>query len=235
MKLIEKNENHLVFKAEVDNSLVNAIRRYINQIPVLAIDEVEISKNDSPLYDEIVAHRLGLIPIKIGKDKKNPKISLKSEKEGMVYSREFEGAEASYGGIPITFLNKGQELKVEATTKFGNATEHAKFLQGLMFYRNIAEITLDNMFKDEIKNKFSGHEIREKGNKIIILDDKKQEIVDFCEEICKKKGKDSEINFKEGVIINLESFGQISTNDLFKKSIELLKKDLSQISKKLEK
>ena len=175
MKLIEKKRDHLTFKVEIRDSLANAIRRHISQIPVLAIDEVEISRNDSPLYDEIIAHRLGLIPIKLDKDKKNPKISLKSKKEGMVYSKEFEGSEAIYGEMPITFLNKGQELKIETTTKIGKATEHAKFLQGLMFYRNIAEITLDSIFKDEIKNKFPEHEIKEKGNKIIVLDDKKQE------------------------------------------------------------
>jgi len=64
MKLINKKENKIMFTAEIEESLANAIRRYMNQIPVLAVEEVEISRNDSPLYDETIAHRIGLIPIK---------------------------------------------------------------------------------------------------------------------------------------------------------------------------
>ena len=209
MKLIEKKENQIVFTAEIEDCLANAIRRYLNQIPILAIDEVEISKNDSPLYDEIVAHRLGLIPLKISKDKKNSKVILSGKKEGVVYSKEFKGAEAVYGEMPITFLNKGQEIEIKTTTKIGKGVEHSKFSPGLMYYRNITEIVLDKEFKEKIKTSFPEHEIKEKGNKIIVLDDKKQEITDVCEGICKKNGKRCEINLKNGLVISLESFGQL--------------------------
>src|SRR3972149_6730007 len=67
MELIEKNKDQIIFSAEIEDSLANAIRRYVNHIPVLAVDELEISRNDSPLYDETVAHRVGLVPIKADK------------------------------------------------------------------------------------------------------------------------------------------------------------------------
>ena len=74
MEIIERKENQITFRAEISDSLANAVRRYINQIPILAIDEVEIYKNDSPLYDETVAHRIGLIPLKwIKQSMKKPK------------------------------------------------------------------------------------------------------------------------------------------------------------------
>ena len=154
MELIEKKQNQIIFSAETNESLVNAIRRYMNKIPILAIDEVEISKNDSPLYDETIAHRLGLIPLKSGKDaKKNPKIELISKEEGMVYSKELKGMEIIYKNMPITFLNKGQELKISATTKMGEGVEHSKFSPGLLFYRNIAEITFAKNIYEKIKHK----------------------------------------------------------------------------------
>jgi hypothetical protein len=38
-----------------------------NEIPVLAVDSIEVSKNDSMLYDEMLALRIGLIPLKADK------------------------------------------------------------------------------------------------------------------------------------------------------------------------
>ncbi|MBI2057159.1 DNA-directed RNA polymerase subunit D, partial [Candidatus Pacearchaeota archaeon] len=123
MKLIKKKTDKLIFSAEVDNSLANAIRRYISQIPIVAVDEVEISKNDSALYDETLAHRIGLIPLKA--KKQTGKIKLDSKKEGIVYSGELKGdAEVVYDKIPITLLDKGQELEIKATLKSGRGFEH---------------------------------------------------------------------------------------------------------------
>src|SRR3990170_2713899 len=145
MKIIEKKEDSLVMEAEIDESLANALRRYLNHIPVAAIDEVEIIKNDSPLYDETVAHRIGLIPLKMDKSlKKDAKVKLVAKKDGMVYSGELSGeAKSVYEKMPITFLNKGQEFEINAVTKTGKGIEHSKFSPGMIFYRNVAEITVD--------------------------------------------------------------------------------------------
>jgi DNA-directed RNA polymerase I and III subunit RPAC1 len=93
MKLINKKDDKIIFSAEIDESLANAIRRYLNQIPIFAVNEVVIEKNDSPLYDETIAHRIGLIPLKIEKkpEKKNLKLNLNVKKEGVVYSNELKG------------------------------------------------------------------------------------------------------------------------------------------------
>ena len=70
LEVIEKDEYNLVFVIEgISVEMANAIRRImITEIPVMAIDEVIILKNDSPLYDEIVAHRLGMLPLKTDLD-----------------------------------------------------------------------------------------------------------------------------------------------------------------------
>ncbi len=239
MKLIEKKENQTILTAEINESLANAIRRYLNQIPILAIDEVEISKNDSPLYDETIAHRLGLIPLKMDKsinEKKIAKLKLNVKEEGIVYSKELKGTiKLPYELIPITSLNKGQELEIVATAKTGKGKEHSKFSPGLMFYRNILEIILDKKFLEEIKRICPKNEIKEKGDKIIIIDNQKKEICDVCEGICEKVKKKAEIKPTNELIITLESFGQLSVEDIFKKSIEILKKDIAEVSKKINK
>ncbi|MCH8945337.1 MAG: hypothetical protein IIA85_00240 [Nanoarchaeota archaeon] len=237
MKLIGKNNNQIVFESEIDESLANAIRRYLNHIPIIAVDEIEIFKNDSPLYDETVSHRIGLIPLKMSKAlKKDPVLKLSSKKEGFVYSSELGGEiEPVYGKIPITYLNKGQELEFNATTVSGNGTEHAKFSPGLMFYRNISEITMDKELTEEVKKMCPNIKISEKGSNIIILDNGKNQVEDVCESIAEKHGKKAEVKKKEGLILTLESFGQLLPEEIFGKAVDELKRSLGAVSKKLSK
>ena len=65
IKILESSENRIkvLFNA-VDRTYENSIRRLaINAVPIMAIDDVVIHDNSSVLYDEIIAHRLGLIPL----------------------------------------------------------------------------------------------------------------------------------------------------------------------------
>ncbi|MCK5149938.1 DNA-directed RNA polymerase subunit D [Candidatus Pacearchaeota archaeon] len=238
MKIIEKKENKIVFITQIEESLSNALRRYLNQIPIIAIDELEISKNDSPLYDETISHRVGLIPIKTKKnvsEKEEIKFKLNSKKEGFVYSEDLGGDEIVYGKIPITTLKKGQELEFVATAKVGKGSEHSKFSPGIMFHRNISEIIMDKEFYKDVREICPNKEIKEKGNKIIILDDQQKEVCDVCEGICERVGKSAETKPTKELIITIESFGQLEVEEIFEKSIEFLKKDLTEISKKLGK
>src|SRR3989338_6171174 len=116
MQVIEKTPEKLVLRLDANLPLLNAIRRAASEVPTLAIDEVEIFKNDSALYDEVLAHRIGLIPLKTEKSMSSKtKIQLKLSKSGpgTVYAEDIEGpAEIPFGKIPITILGKNHKLEL---------------------------------------------------------------------------------------------------------------------------
>jgi DNA-directed RNA polymerase subunit D len=240
MKTMNKKENQITFSAELDESLANAIRRYIDQIPILAIDEVEISKNDSPLYDETIAHRMGLIPLKMDKtvnEKSVEEITLIAKKDGMVYSEEMKGKiKPVHDKIPITVLKKGQELEILATARVGKGNNHSKFSPGLMFYRNLIKINVDKDCPKEIVNACPQKVFGIENGKVSVIEENKCDMCEACTDLCRKMGKNSiELIPTENLAITVESFGQISEEDIFKKAVNILKEDLEEVSKKIGK
>lgn len=240
MKILNKKYNQVTFSAEIDESLANAIRRYVDQIPILAIDEVEISKNDSPLYDETVAHRIGLIPLKMDKtinEKSTEQLALIVKKDGIVYSEELKGkVNPVYDKIPITVLKKGQELEILATAKVGKGSKHSKFSPGFMFYRNSVKLKIDKDCPKEVVNVCPQKILVVEGGKVSVTDDEKCDMCESCVDFCRKTKKGSiEIIPSKELVITVESFGQMEEEEIFKKAIEALKDDLKEVAKKISK
>lgn len=236
MKIIEKKDNKIVFAAQTNETIANAVRRYLNQIPILAINELEISKNDSPLYDETIAHRTGLIPLK-NESKKSGKLKLSTKQEGIVYSEELKGdVKVIYDKIPITLLNKGQEIEFSATVESGKGSEHSKFSPGLMFHREVFDVKIEKDCPKEIVGICPQGVFALKDGKIIVTDNLKCDGCEECIEYCKKHGKEGiKVNPTEELLITVESFGQMTPEEMLKKSAEILKKDLAEVTKKVGK
>jgi len=154
LKIEERGENEVAFVLSgVNVRFANALRRAMfAEVPKLAIDEVNIYKNTSLLYDEQLALRLALIPLKtkLGDYSADDRISLtleaeSPEREGyaMVYSKELISSdpevEPAFGNIPIVKListkkeTSGirtvarQRIAFEAIARLGRGSEHAKW------------------------------------------------------------------------------------------------------------
>ena len=70
IEVLEKDDImiRLIIK-DVDVTLMNTLRRIaLAEVPSMAIDEVVMIENSSILQDEIIAHRLGLTPLKTDLD-----------------------------------------------------------------------------------------------------------------------------------------------------------------------
>lgn len=67
IKVIYLDEENIVFDLiGVDVSIANALRRILlAEVPTMAIETVYIQDNTSILQDEVLSHRLGLIPLKV--------------------------------------------------------------------------------------------------------------------------------------------------------------------------
>ena len=150
----------IILRTDMNYSLLNAIRRSVEEIPTLAIEDVEIFKNDSALYDEVLAHRLGLIPLKTEakmSGKTAVELSLKKTGPCTVYSGDFKGdATIPFKEIPLTILGKDHEIEIVATASIGNGLYHTKHVPGLMYYKNLFEVKSGNVKIDSIVQQQKG-------------------------------------------------------------------------------
>jgi DNA-directed RNA polymerases I and III subunit RPAC1 len=63
----------------IDASIANSFRRILlAEVPTMAIEKVHVFNNTSVIQDEVLAHRLGLIPLKA-----NPNL-FKFKKDGII-------------------------------------------------------------------------------------------------------------------------------------------------------
>lgn len=214
IKKYDKKNQKLSLITDMDISLANAVRRSVLEIPVMAIDEVEIIKNDSALYDEVIAHRLGLIPIKTDKGNKEIKFKLKEIGPKTVYSTNIKPDFGTDFKIPIVILEKEQEIEIVCEARLGKGIDHIKYSPGLAFYKhNIDDEILDFVSIDEDgKVHYDGESIGEK-----ISEDKLKKIKNIKEI--------NEIEF------NIESWGQLDVRDIFLKSIDALEGNLKELDK----
>ena len=68
VSVLDKSKDGLTLKLLIKGTtpaFMNTLRRtMIEEVPTMAIEDVEFRKNNGILYDEMIAHRLGLIPLK---------------------------------------------------------------------------------------------------------------------------------------------------------------------------
>ncbi|MDP2925276.1 MAG: hypothetical protein Q8N99_02795 [Nanoarchaeota archaeon] len=220
IKTISSNdkEGKLSFITDMSTSLANAIRRSVLEIPTMAIDEAEIIKNDSALYDEIIAHRMGLIPIKADKGTKELKFKLKEVGPKTVYSTDLHPSTDTEYKLPIVLLDEEQELEVLCEARLGKGIDHIKYSPGLVYYRhNIDPGILDFVvIDDEGKASFNEEELNQK--KLTEADLNK----------IKKTKKVNEL------IFNIESWGQIKSKDIFLRAVDALNENLEELEKAIK-
>lgn len=124
-------DTELDIEINIDVSLANAIRRtIISGLKTTVIDSVIIKENDSVLSDEMVAHRIGLIPL--SGNGSGHVVTLNEIGPKTVYSRDIQFPENIKAVSPdIIILNLGPNEKINLIgyTEEGTAfeQEHSKY------------------------------------------------------------------------------------------------------------
>ncbi len=230
MKKIEQSKEKIIFITDIEIGLANAIRRSVNSIPILAIDEVDIYKNDSALYDEVLAHRLGLIPLKNQKVASGKSINFKLKvKGGEVLAGEL-GKEVVYPEMPIVYLEKGHELELVARARQGTGKEHAKFVPGLAYYKYLNKIKID---KEGEKHS----ELAELYPEIFEFDDKLRVVNEWAGDLEPEDVEDFKgisVEPSKELVFFIESWGMINAKDIFLEAVKALKEDLGKVKKAIK-
>ena len=156
VKILKKSDKKMEFEiTELTSALAGELRHImVSEIPTMAIEWIDFHKNDSILWDEIMAQRLGLIPLTYdtkfynmkddcncnGKGCVNCQVSFALKKKGpcTVYSSDLipsdKRVKPVYDKIPITELIENQDLEFEATAELGLGKEHAKWQGAIVGY-----------------------------------------------------------------------------------------------------
>lgn len=209
LKIIEMRDNFIRFSIDgISPTIANALRRtFVNDIPKLAIEKVtfhhgQIRDNEGNVYDsslalfdEIVAHRLSMIPLVTdlnlnfrdecqcgGKgcplctmsysiNKIGPTVVNSSDLQP-IGNPELVPADPN---IPIVKLGNKQAMLVSAEAIMGRGKDHAKWqVTSGVSYKYHREFVVDKKEVEEwadFKEKCPNNVVRENDNEIVFTDD----------------------------------------------------------------
>ena len=159
IEIIDLKNDSIEFKLiDADLAFANSLRRVIiSEVPTMAIDMVQVTENTSPLFDEFVVHRLGLVPLisedidsynfplqcncKEGCEKCKVDFDISVKCDGsddtinvtsdniIPKNKECKVKPVKYEDDPIviTKLKRGQSINMTLTAKKGKGKTHAKW------------------------------------------------------------------------------------------------------------
>jgi len=242
-------------------AFANALRRaMIGEVPTLAIEDLRIYDNSSVLFDEILAHRLGLIPIRTDLTRFVKQDKCSCEGAGcplcsVTFTLSVEGPRIVYSGdlisddpdtrpvhddIPIVKLFEGQKVVLEARAVLNSGTEHAKWQATTACgYKTYPIITIAEncdacgMCIDECPRGV----LELKGRRAQVVDGKLEEcsLCKLCEKACLTTGIGQEPAISIGsdtsrFIFVVESDGSLPVPTIIEKGLEYIRNQSTDLA-----
>ena len=240
----------------IDASYANAFRRTVlEDVPTMAIEDVELRKNSSVLYDETIAHRIGMIPLTTDLQSYNltskcackgegcascqTKLILKKDGPGIVLASDFTSNDPeikpAHPEIPIVKLLKGQSLEIEATAVLGTGRDHSKWAPAHIYYKKKPVLKMGDVKNpDEVVNATPLGLFENKNGKLQVNESlllKHHDLVSVAEQ-----ASEGQISLEptSDYVFYIESFGQLSCREIMEKAADILKERLQEFQKMLK-
>lgn len=243
---------------DTSSYFVNSLRRImLADLPKLAVDNVVIYDNTSALFDEIVAHRLGSVPIPtdlslltfkdecVCKGKGCPnctvRYTLSKEGEGTIYSGDLQPAEKSWAikedKIPLVELYGDQRLILEVEAVLGRGRDHAKW-QPVQApgYRMETTVEFDKKRMNDLEKfieKLPKNLVEIKGDKLEVKDPAQLSLLEYHID----KEKADFITMKRDpskITFSFETDGALSAKDAIIESAKILQEKYKELGKQLK-
>lgn len=185
LETVEEGDDILKLKLTDSNEAVaNSLRRaMVSKVPTLAIEELYITKNQSGLFDEVIANRMGQIPFTIPQNvDEDDEVNIAVKKEGpaTVKAEDIQAgndeAEPVNPEAIIVELKEDQDIELEGIATLGYGKEHAKHQGGTVGYEKIGDG--DFLFRIESTSGYTNEELFQKA--VEVLED---ELDDFEESL----------------------------------------------------
>lgn len=258
IKVLDKKENKLVFVLKDSTpEFANTLRRLmISEVPTLAVRKVTFVKNSSALFDEMIAHRLGLLPLTTDLDsytlpskcsckgagcaKCQLSLTLKAEGPITVYSSDLKSQDPKvkpvFPKMPIVALLKGQELEFEAVVTLGTGKEHAKFSPALVFYKSYPKITIDKCRNAEDIVKACPAKVFEMDGKSLKVKNLEAcHLCLACVDACDPAEGIAVDGSEKDFIFTIESWGKLTPEDILRAALDTFDEKLDEFEKLLDK
>ena len=245
-------------------AFANAFRRaMIGEVPTLAIEDVRIYDNTSAFFDEMLAHRLGLIPIKTDLSTYSTKEKCSCGEAGcpgcmVTFTLSVEGpktvlsgdlipqdpnATPVYDNIPIVKLTKGQKLVIEAHAVLNTGREHAKWQPTLVCgFKNHPVISISEscdacaMCVDECPRGI----LAVRGKKVEVVDGKLTDcsMCKLCEKACLSSGIGDEPAITisaeaDRYIFVVESDGSLPVKDIMNRALYYIRDQSDELERQI--
>jgi DNA-directed RNA polymerase alpha subunit len=259
VKILERNDREIKFLVSgIKSTFAGALRRVmISEVPTMAIEWVEYNTNTSAMPDEVLANRLGQVPLtydpkayNLKKDCKcedkgcsrcEVKLVLKKKGPAMVYSDDLKTTDKSVvpfiEKIPLVELFADQELEFVATAQLGTGREHSKWQGAVVGYKNLPSIKIGDVTKEDLDKfvKICPRDVfKTKDGKLIVTDPVKCILCMNCAE-ASRKGEVEVTPVEDAFVFTVETASGIKAEDIVQIATGVLGEKMKEFQKELKK